>query len=494
MGGRCVCRYLFTGLSLPLAALLGASPSLVSTAVMAQGTTGLAPLANRNPLQERSQRFQGVSSQGGMVSSTEPRASRAGVQILRQGGNAVDAAVASSFASTHPQAGNLGGGGFLVLWLPGPSPAGQRGCLDREASVETGAGLELAIAGGTAVAVNVREAAPRKAKQDLFLRPDGSVDRRRATRSLLSTGVPGSVAGLTLVQRCYGRLLLATVMAPAIRLAERGFAVSPGLSSALADAASMLQADPSSRDLFFRPIGSMVEARSGVDPAATAGPLRALRPGEILHQPALAATLRRISIAGDRGFYTGPVAHSLVTLMRQGGGLIDHGDLQAYQAQLMQPLLARFRDHPVLTMPPPSSGITLLQLLKMVEPFELASTGMNSASTTRTEVEAMNLAYRDPNALLGDPDQTEIPVQRLLAEPYITALRAGIDLHRHRPSDQLDSHAPALPTEGTNTTHLSVADRDGGGRHHHPQLLIRQRHQRARGRLPAQQRDRRFHC
>ncbi len=395
--------------------------------------------AESNVLLEGEQRFRPQWSARGLVAAQEPLASAAGAAILRQGGNAVDGAVATAFALavTLPQAGNLGGGGFLLLWLPGPSPARQRGCLDGAPAGTKASGPELAIGGGTAVAVNFRETAPAAASATMFLGPDGQVDRARATRSLLSTAVPGSVAGLALAQRCYGRLPLAQVMAPAIRLAAQGFPVSRELGDSLAAAAPRLQADPVSRRLFLPP------------------PV----PGTQLRQGELAASLRRIAAEGERGFYTGPVADALVGAMERGGGLITHADLSAYRARLVRPLRREFRGHPVLTMPPPGGGLTLLQLLGILEPFDLAATGLNSASSLHLMAEAMNLAYRDRNALLGDPDQVPVPVERLLSPAHLEGLRRRIDPQRHTPAPALEA---AAATEGTNTTHLSVADRQGG--------------------------------
>jgi gamma-glutamyltranspeptidase/glutathione hydrolase len=419
--------------------LLGAPPAALAQAPAAPVAPAalLAPAAPLgNVLQEGEQRFRPVWSAKGIVAAQEPLAAAAGAGILRAGGNAVDAAVATAFALavTLPQAGNLGGGGFLLLWLPGPSPAAARGCLSGEGP---GDGPERRLGEGTAVAVNFRETAPRAASAGMFLGPDGQVDRARATRSLLSTGVPGSVAGLTLAQRCYGRLPLARVMAPAVRLAEAGFPVSRELRDSLAAAAPLLAADPTSRRLFLPPPP----------------------PGTALRQPALAATLRRIAARGDRGFYQGPVADALVARMERGGGLIRHGDLRAYRARLVPPLQGRFRGHPVLTMPPPGGGLTLLQILGILEPFDLAASGLHAAATLHGMAEAMNLAYRDRNALLGDPDQVPIPVARLLSPAYLAALRRRIDGRRHTPARELEA-APA--PEGTNTTHLSVADREGG--------------------------------
>ncbi|MDM7953737.1 MAG: gamma-glutamyltransferase [Cyanobium sp. CZS 25K] len=395
--------------------------------------------AESNVLLEGQQRFRPLWSARGLVAAQEPLASAAGAAILRQGGNAVDGAVATAFALavTLPQAGNLGGGGFLLLWLPGSSPARQRGCLAEAPGGSPASGPELAIGGGTAVAVNFRETAPAAATATMFLGPDGQVDRARATRSLLSTAVPGSVAGLALAQRCYGRLPLQTVMAPAIRLAEQGFPVSRELSDSLAAATPRLQADPTSRRQFLPPPP----------------------PGTTLRQPELAVTLGRIAAEGERGFYRGPVADALVTFMERGGGLITRADLRAYRARLVAPLQGRFRGHPLLTMPPPGGGLTLLQILGILEPFDLAASGLNAAASLHLMAEAMNLAYRDRNALLGDPEQVAVPVARLLSPAYLAALRRRIDSRRHTPALALEA---ASGREGTNTTHLSVADRRGG--------------------------------
>ncbi|MEB3265388.1 MAG: gamma-glutamyltransferase [Cyanobacteriota bacterium] len=394
------------------------------------------PAGADNVLQERGQRFQGQWSAGGVVAAEERRAAAAGANLLHQGGNAVDAAVATAFALavTLPQAGNLGGGGFLVLWLPGPSPAAQRGCLG------AGPSPELPIGSGTAVAVNFRETAPQAAHANLFIGADGSVDRQRATRSLASTAVPGSVAGLLLAQRCYGRLPRAAVLAPAIRLAEQGFAVDRPLADALAAGAPLLAADASSRNRWLE-----------------AG--RALAPGVVLRQPELAGTLRRLVAEGEAGFYRGPVAEALAALMRRRGGLITTADLADYRARLVRPLRGELRGHPVLAMPPPGGGVSLLALLTLLEPLDLAALGANGAAAIHLMAEAMNLVYRDRNALLGDPDQVSVPVDRLLSAEYLSGLRRRIDPRRHRPADQLGA-PPGLESE--TTTHLSVADREGG--------------------------------
>jgi gamma-glutamyltranspeptidase/glutathione hydrolase len=393
-------------------------------------------MAQPNLLQEASQRFHPLVSSGGMVAAQEAWAAAVGAQILRQGGNAVDAAVATAFALavTLPQAGNLGGGGFLVLWLPHGSAAAAAEPLPQA----------RAIGRGVTVAVNFREMAPLAARPDLFLRPDGTVDRERATRSLLSTAVPGTVAGLSLVQRRYGRLPLRVVVQPAVTLAAQGFPVGVELSESLQAAAPLLKADPSSARQFFKADGT------------------AYRPGEILRQPLLAASLRRIASEGEAGFYRGPVAAALTTLMRQRGGLITQADLDRYRAQWLSPLQGQFRGYRVVTMPPPSGGgATLLQLLNVLAPLDLGRTGLNSAASLHPMVEAMNLAYRDRNRLLGDPDQVAMPLDRLLSPRYADQQRQRLRADRHRPAAELEAEASPL-TGGTNTTHISVVDRDGG--------------------------------
>jgi len=488
-----------------------APPQTAVTLPMADaGWTVPTPAPAPNDLQEAGQRFQPRWSARGMVASQEGRASAVGAAILRQGGNAVDGAVATAFALavTLPQAGNLGGGGFLLLWLPGESPALGRGCVGGarpvgRAGPPSGDSRELRLGTGTAVAVNFRETAPAAAWTDLFLRADGSVDRQRATRSLASTAVPGSVAGLLLAQRCYGRLPLQVVMAPAIALAERGVPVDRELADSLAAALPLLAADPTSRALYLRPAGGIARsfatpgapgrfprpasvaaagavhapapsAATGVpfpqQSAATPEPLgpraalpalRALQPGEILHQPALAATLRRIARQGEAGFYRGPVAAALVNLMRQRGGLIRSSDLSAYRAELVRPLAGRFANHPLLSMPPPGGGLTLLQLLGLLDPADLAVSGAGSAASLHRLTEAMNLAYRDRNTWLGDPASMASPPSDLLDPTYLDQLRQSIDPRRHRPAAAIAAPPPPR-RESVNTTHLSVADRHGG--------------------------------
>lgn len=413
-------------------------------ALLALALTPSAALAQEIPatvLQERQQRSQPVWGPRGMVAAGEPLAAEAGARMLRDGGNAVDAAVATSFALavTLPGSTGLGGGGFLLQWLPGPSPAARP---ERAAACAEAMRRERRVGDGRAVGLDFREAAPGRSRPDQFAAASGGVDRQRATRSLQSTAVPGLVAGLVLAQRCYGRLPLAQVLAPAIQLARQGMPVSRTLSQSLQAAAPLLRADATSRALFFHADG------------------RALQPGETLRQPALATTLARIAERGEAGFYRGATAEALLRVMASGGGLIRPEDLRAYRARPVTPLEIRFRGHPVLGLPPPAGGVTVLQLLRLLEPFDLAATGLNSAASLHLLVEAMNLVFQQRNARLGDPGGAPFEAQSFLGDQAITALRRRIDPQRHRPASQL-LQRPA-PREGSDTTHLSVVDAEGG--------------------------------
>ncbi|MEJ6658059.1 MAG: gamma-glutamyltransferase [Synechococcus sp. ChSW.bin.154] len=376
-------------------------------------------------LQESGQRFHPVHSSLGIVSSQERLASEVGALMLRKGGNAMDAAVATAFALsvTLPQAGNLGGGGFLVFWH-----APER----------------------KAYALNFREIAPHLAHRDLFLDDDGEVSKSKEFFSLLSTGVPGSVAGLLRAQERFGRLSRVEVMAPSIQLADDGFVIYPQLADSLKSAFPRLRQDPTARSLFYR----QVELPDG---GAQWIPYQS---GELLRQPELAQSLKLISVEGTSAFYEGTIAHQIVALMKSQGGLIDHRDLTDFTAPWVEPVKGVFRGHIVISMPPPSSGgVTLLQILKLIDPFDLEALGTNSADSIHLLTESMNLAYRDRNQFLGDPDQIDIPVRRLLSQSYIDRLRDQLNLGSHTSAADLAGQASLA--SGVNTTHLSVADRDG---------------------------------
>jgi len=397
---------------------------LGSSSVCAEQVRLARPISE-NLLQESGQRFHPVHSSLGIVSSQERLASEVGAFMLRKGGNAMDAAVATAFALsvTLPQAGNLGGGGFLVFWH-----APER----------------------KAYALNFREMAPHLAHRDLFLDADGEVSKNKEFFSLLSTGVPGSVAGLLKAQERFGRLSRVEVMAPSIQLADEGFVIYPQLADSLKRAFPRLSKDPTARSLFYR----QVELPDG-------GPQWIpYQSGEQLRQPELAQSLKLISSKGSAGFYEGTTAHQIVALMKSQGGLIDYRDLTDFTAPWVEPVKGVFRGHTVISMPPPSSGgITLLQILRLIEPFDLESLGTNSADSIHLLTESMNLAYRDRNQFLGDPDQIDIPVRRLLSHSYIDSLRNQLNLSSHTSAVDLAGQAPL--SSGVNTTHLSVADRDG---------------------------------
>lgn len=402
----------------------GISVLLGSSSVCADQVRLARPISE-NLLQESGQRFHPVHSSLGIVSSQERLASEVGAFMLRKGGNAMDAAVATAFALsvTLPQAGNLGGGGFLVFWH-----APER----------------------KAYALNFREMAPHIAHRDLFLDADGEVSKNKEFFSLLSTGVPGSVAGLLKAQERFGRLSRVEVMAPSIQLADEGFVIYPQLADSLKRAFPRLSKDPTARSLFYR----QVELPDG-------GPQWIpYQSGEQLRQPELAQSLNLISSKGTAGFYEGTTAHQIVALMNSQGGLIDYRDLTDFTAPWVEPVKGVFRGHTVISMPPPSSGgITLLQILRLIEPFDLESLGTNSADSIHLLTESMNLAYRDRNQFLGDPDQIDIPVRRLLSHSYIDSLRNQLNLSSHTSAVDLAGQAPL--SSGVNTTHLSVADRDG---------------------------------
>jgi gamma-glutamyltranspeptidase/glutathione hydrolase len=354
-----------------------------------------------------------VRQRSGMVAASDGQASAVGVAVLRRGGSAVDAAVATAFALAvvHPTAGNIGGGGFLLF----------RG------------------ASGEAVAYDFREKAPAAATPTMFLK-DGRYDSDRHHESVLSVGVPGTVAGLHLAWREHGTLPWASLVAPAIALARDGFVVSDWLARNLAG----------------------VRADFGRSPATVAQFTRAGTPyaaGDVLKQPDLARTLERIAANGPAGFYEGETARLLVAEMKARNGLVTEADLRAYAAQKRTPVRGTYRGYEILSMPPPSSGgIALLEMLNILESDDLSASGFGSAATLHLMAEAMRRAYADRARFVGDPDfNADIPVGRLVSKEYARALRKTI------PRDRASVSAPdrfEWPAESQDTTHLSVVDRD----------------------------------
>jgi gamma-glutamyltranspeptidase/glutathione hydrolase len=355
----------------------------------------------------------------GAIACAHPLATRAGLEILEAGGNAADAAVATALALAvvYPQAGNLGGGGF-ALWVPDGDP-------------------------GAALALDFRETAPRALTADHFSDGAGGVDREKAVASVLAAGVPGSPAGLLEFHARLGRLAFAQVAAPALELAEQGFEVDPFLAHDLAqtELRARLEKSRGARALFL-PNG------------------RPLRDGDRLRQPALARTLAELVAHGRDGFYAGPVADALVAHIASGGGVLDHADLAAHRPVWREPLVGRFGERTLVTMPPPSSGgVLLLQTFAIleVEGFDYVDEEPD-ARELHWWIEALRAGFADRAEHLGDPDFHLVPVDRLLAPAWITARRRAITDHAQPDVRPFDA---ALIDSGGETTHLSVLDGHG---------------------------------
>jgi len=374
--------------------------------------------ARLTPIIDYRERFLPIVARSGMVVGPEQLAAEVGTDILRQGGNAVDAAVATGFALavTYPRAGNLGGGGFMLVHLAGNNRQ---------------------------TLIDYRETAPAAAGRDLFLDDMGEVDRMREFFSHQSAGVPGTVAGLLYALEKYGSMSREQVLAPAIALAEQGLEVSFALNFEINARAQQLRKNPEAVRLFFRPDGSPHDI------------------GDTWRQPDLAWTLRQIQKNGDAGFYQGEVAQRIIAEMEAGGGLITAGDLAGYRAVERPPVRGRFRDFEVVSTPPPSSGgVHILQMLNILEGYDLAAMGHNSADYLHHLIESMKLAYADRSHYLGDPDFVDVPVAQLTDKTYAAQRRQVIDSGRATPSLAIAPGKPA-PGESSDTTHYTVADRHG---------------------------------
>lgn len=362
--------------------------------------------------------FQPIEAEKGMVVAQDRLAAEVGREILAMGGNVVDAAVATGFALavTHPQAGNIGGGGFMVIKLAGRDDV---------------------------VAIDYREMAPAGATRDMFLGEDGEVDNLRARFSHLSSGVPGSVMGLTMALEKYGTMPLKDVIAPALKLAEKGFPVSQALADALGEYGERFSRDPSTKKYFMKADGS------------------AYKPGETLVQKDLAATLKAISERGAKGFYEGRVADLIAAEMEKNGGLITREDLKTYRAIERAPVKGEFRGYEIISMPPPSSGgVHLIEMLNVLEGYDLKSMGHNTADYLGLIVETMRRAYADRAEYLGDPDFVKVPVDRLLDDAYAAKLRSQIRFDHATPSENVKPGLGPLE-ESEQTTHFSVMDKEG---------------------------------
>jgi gamma-glutamyltranspeptidase / glutathione hydrolase len=393
---------------------------LAAAGLLAAASFAIAQSAPPAPILTNAARFLPVVARNGMVASQEKRATHIGVEILKAGGNAVDAAVAVGFvlAVTHPQAGNIGGGGFMLVHL---------------------------AARNETIAIDYRETAPAAATRGMFLDARGEADPRKSRDSALGVGVPGTVAGLALAHERYGsgKFTLAQLLAPAVKLAREGFPVDDELADTLPRAQPRLARWPAAAKIFLNGDGTP------------------LGRGDRLVQADLAASLDAVATGGPRAFYEGPIAEKIVASLRANGGIMTLDDLKGYRAVERPAVRGTYRGYAIASMPPPSSGgVHLVQILNILEGDPLRDLGAGSAATLHLMIEAMKPAYADRAEYLGDPDVVKVPVAGLTSKRYAAELRGAIDPERARPAQSNRAGNPAAH-EGDNTTHFSVVDRDG---------------------------------
>lgn len=367
----------------------------------------LAPAASKAP----------VRGAQAMVVSTEPRATQVGINVLKRGGNAVDAAVAVGFALavTHPSAGNLGGGGFMLI--------------------------RLARTGETVV-VDYREMAPAGAGRNMYLDVQGNVIEDASTVGYRAAGVPGTVAGFSLALERYGTMKLADVIAPAVVLAREGVELSYHESESLRESRKLLERFPESRRIFLRD-GNLYAA------------------GERFVQPELAASLESVARGGGREFYEGSIARRTASEMTANGGLITLDDLKNYRAVVRQPVKGTYRGYELYSTPPPSSGGTaLIEMLNILELYPLERYGQGSSRALHLLAETMKLAFADRAEYLGDADFVRVPVAGLTSKRYARGRFEMIDPSLASDASSL-GHGNPLPFESEQTTHYSIVDKDG---------------------------------
>ncbi|MBN7769341.1 gamma-glutamyltransferase [Marinobacter daepoensis] len=364
------------------------------------------------------ERFHPVQGTQGMVATSHTLATDVALKVLKDGGNAIDAAVTAGFALavTQPRSGNIGGGGFL-LYAPGDGKAPE--------------------------AIDYRETAPAAATETMFQDSDGNVVTELSRFSHKAAGVPGTVAGLAMALERHGTLSLKDALAPAIRLAREGFVVPHRFTEGLEQARNRLERWPATKAAFYREDGA------------------APQPGEVFRQPDLADTLQRIADQGVKGFYDGKTAELIVTEMQKGGGLITREDLLSYQPAIRQPVHGTYRGHDVYSMSPPSSGgAHIVQILNILESYPISEWGHNSANTIHHMAEAMKLAYADRSEYLGDTDFVSVPLTGLISKRYADQLRTTIKANKARQASDIGPGDPA-PWESPETTHFSVVDQWG---------------------------------
>lgn len=382
------------------------------------GCLGLSAMAQQAAIFDPMDRIHPVWAESGMVSAQERLAAEIGRDIMAQGGNAVDAGVAVAFALavTLPRAGNIGGGGFMLVHDAGT---------------------------GQTHAVDYREMAPQGATRDMFLDAAGEADSEKSLYSGAASGVPGTVAGMKLALDRYGSMDWAEVIAPAIRLAEEGIAVTPELADSIEAERAHLEKFPASAAIFFKPGGA------------------GYRPGDRLVQADLAKTLKTIAKEGPDGFYKGAVAEAVARSVQAAGGAITVEDMAAYKPVLREPVRGSYRGYDIVSMPPPSSGgVHLIQILNALEGYPIATLGQNTGETIHLMAEAMKLAYADRSEYLGDPDFVDVPVAALTSKDYAAEMRRKISADFAMPATMIKP-ADLAPYESDQTTHFSVVDKDG---------------------------------
>ncbi|MCK7628555.1 gamma-glutamyltransferase [Shewanella sp. JNE10-2] len=374
--------------------------------------------ADEAPIFSQMATAQPVWAKHGMVASQETLASRTGVEILKQGGNAVDAAVAVAFslAVTLPRAGNIGGGGFMLVHLAKENKT---------------------------IAIDYREMAPSKAKKDIFLDENGDAVQKLSREHGLAVGVPGTVMGMSLVLEKYGTMSLAQVTAPAIKMAQEGFSVTPDLAQSLAGLKRRMAQWPTTAAIFYKNDGSDYQV------------------GDILKQPELAHSLRLIAEKGAKGFYEGETAVKIVNAVQDAGGIMTLDDLKHYKVVEREPVRGEYRGYQVVSMPPPSSGgVHIIQMLNVLQQFPIDKLGHNTAQTIHLMAETMKYAYSDRSEYLGDPDFYKVPVNALTNADYAQKIASKIAINKTTPSSEIKP-GKLTPYESDQTTHFSVVDKWG---------------------------------
>jgi gamma-glutamyltranspeptidase / glutathione hydrolase len=391
---------------------------LLLTSALALGVPVKSVLAQNAAILSGEDRVHPVSAKNGMVVAQEKLAAEIGLDVLKAGGNAVDAAVAVAFALavTLPRAGNLGGGGFMIV---------------HDAKT------------GTTKAIDYREMAPAAAFRDMYLDENGDPVKNRSRFSGLAIGVPGTVAGMQAALDANGTMTLAELVAPAIKLARDGIVMSQSLSNGLKRAEERLKRWPQTAAVFYKPDGGFYE------------------PGEIFKQPDLARTLQLIADQGVGGFYRGETAQKIAAAVQAADGMITKADMANYKSVIRDTVRGTYRGYEINSMPPPSSGGThIVQILNTLEGYPIGDLGANSAQTIHLMAEAMKQAYADRATYLGDADFVDVPVKELTDKQYASDIRARIDPGKARPAAEVKANV-LTPYESNETTQFSIVDRFG---------------------------------